>query len=61
MRWDGWFGYVFPVTCGEYVKPMHGLVWHFCPACGGDLPLGLRPIILAMKKGTGQADGEGEE
>src|SRR5687767_3041811 len=48
MRWDGWHGYVFPVTCGESEKPTHGLVWKECPACGGLLPLGMGPLVDLM-------------
>jgi len=69
MRWHAWHGYLFPVSCGEHEKPTDAIVWDFCPACGGLLPLGLGPVLAMIKRAElflpptrpWQADGEGEE
>lgn len=67
MRWDGWHGYLFPVTCGEYVKPTDAIVIEECPFCGGLLPLGTGRLVQLelerkRRQQQQQADGgEGEE
>jgi hypothetical protein len=68
MRWDGWEGFIFPVTCDLDEEPTEGLVWKFCPACGGPLPLGMGPLTDLLKQhpqidppSSWQADGEGDE
>ena len=62
MLWHAWHGYLFPCTAPEgEPEAVPAYEWHFCPACGGGLPLGIRQKILLLKRLPREDGGEGEE